>query len=119
MATVGRPNRLNDDSFCDLIAAKLAEGISVRALAKDPMVNASESTDSTWKRDPRIKARLTKLINQRVQEVTRRVDWEISNRLQDASGLSMRELLDIRREFLNGALRDRSEEHTPEPQAHS
>lgn len=105
----GRPSRLEDPDFCDLVAEHLASGLTCEEISRDPLVGASAGSIRTWRRDPRIKARLGKLINERVQEVTRRVDAEIARRLGDADALTTRELIDIRREFLNGQLREETE----------
>lgn len=66
-------------------------------------------TITRWRRDPRVKAHAMKLIEDRVLQVTRKVDSEIAQRLEEAEQMSLMELLAIRKEFLGGALRSQTE----------
>lgn len=104
----GRPSRLADPEFALKVAEALAEGLSRDQMCtlfdvKDPM------TITRWKRDPRVKGHLTKIINERVQEVTRKVDSKIAAIL-DRDDLTVQELILIRKEFLGGALRDQTQQ---------
>lgn len=113
MAAAGRPNKLSDPAFAQAVAELLANGLSRQqvmdkleelnlAVVRDPM------TISRWKRDPRVKGILTKLINERVQEVTRKVDSKIAAILEK-DDLTVQELILIRKEYLGGALRAQTE----------
>lgn len=66
-------------------------------------------TVTRWRRDPRVKAIAHKLIDDRVLQITRKVDGVISEKLEHASELTVVELLAIRKEFLGGKLRERTE----------
>jgi hypothetical protein len=70
---------------------------------KDP------ATITRWRRDPRVKTYALKLIEDRVLQVTRKVDGVIAERLEHASDMTITELLAIRKEFLGGALRSQTE----------
>lgn len=70
---------------------------------KDP------DTITRWRRDPRVKVYALKLIEDRILQVTRKVDGVIAERLQHAEDMSIQELLAIRKEFLGGALRQQTE----------
>jgi hypothetical protein len=111
--TAGRPNKLSDPAFAQAVAELLADGLTRQqvmdkleelnlAVVKDPQ------TISRWKRDPRVKGILTKLINERVQEVTRKVDSKIAAILE-RDDLTVQELILIRKEYLGGALRAQTE----------
>lgn len=71
--------------------------------------NVNVDTITRWRRDPRVKAHAFKIIEDRVLQVTRKVDGVIADRLERASEMTITELLSIRKEFLGGALRARTE----------
>lgn len=66
-------------------------------------------TITRWRRDPRVKAYALKIIEDRVLQVTRKVDGVIAERLEHASDMTIVELLAVRKEFLGGALRMQTE----------
>ena len=70
---------------------------------KDP------DTITRWRRDPRVKGHALKIIEDRILQVTRKVDGVIASRLEDADNMTITELLAIRKEFLGGALRAQTE----------
>jgi hypothetical protein len=70
---------------------------------KDP------DTITRWRRDPRVKAYALKIIEDRVLQVTRKVDGIIAARLEQAKDMTIMELLAVRKEFLGGALRSQME----------
>lgn len=105
--SMGRPHALSNPDFCREIAAAFVAGITRSQMAE--MFDVAESTISRWRRDPRIKPHAMKMIEDRVLSVTRKVDSEIEARLQYASDLTVKELLEIRKEFLAGTLRQKME----------
>lgn len=103
----GRPSRLSDPEFAQEVAEALAEGLSRAEMCslfgvKDP------ATITRWKKDPRVKGVLNRLINDRVQEVTRKVDAKIAAILA-RDDLTVQELIMIRKEYLGGSLRAATE----------
>lgn len=66
-------------------------------------------TITRWRRDPRVKAHAMKLIEDRILQVTRKVDAAIQARLEYHEKMTVTELLAIRKEFLGGALRAQTE----------
>lgn len=104
----GRPNPLNDPEFAQKVAEAVAAGSSRTTMCemfgvKDP------DTITRWKRDPRVKVRAFKLIEDRVLDVTRKVDGVIAARLENAKDMTIQELIMIRKEFLGGAARAQTE----------
>jgi len=71
---------------------------------------SSPETITRWRRDPRVKVYALKLIEDRVLQVTRKVDGVIAARLEHASDMTIQELISVRREFLGGALRTQTEQ---------
>lgn len=106
--TVGRPNPLNDPEFAKLVAQAFVDGNSRREMCEMFGVEDPD-TITRWRRDPRVKVYALKLIEDRVLQVTRKVDGVIAARLENAQELTVNELLAIRKEFLGGALRAQHE----------
>lgn len=105
---MARPNPLADHDFAQRVAEMFAAGASRAEMCdafgvKDPM------TITRWRRDPRVKSKALKLIEDRVLQVTRKVDGVIAERLEHASDMTITELLAVRKEFLGGALRAQTE----------
>lgn len=73
------------------------------------MFDVTKHTITRWRRDPRVKAHAFKIIEDRVLQVTRKVDGVLAERLERAEEMTIAELLAIRKEFLGGALRARTE----------
>jgi hypothetical protein len=66
-------------------------------------------TITRWRRDPRVKSYALKIIEDRILQVTRKVDGVIAERLEHAEEMTITELLAVRKEFLGGALRAQTE----------
>lgn len=105
---MGRPHTLADPEKCRQVAEMFVAGCTRPEIA-EVMGITDLDTVTRWRRDPRVKAIAFKLIEDRVLEVTRKVDSVIAQRLQEAENLTMKELLEVRKEFLGGKLRERTE----------
>lgn len=104
---MARPNPLADPDFAKAVAEAFASGASRNDMCalfgvRDP------DTITRWRRDARVKAYALKLIEDRVLQVTRKVDSKIAAILEN-DDLTVTELLAIRKEFLGGALRAQTE----------
>jgi hypothetical protein len=104
----GRPNPLANPAFAREVAEAFVGGLSRREMA-DIFGVKDLDTITRWRRDPRVKAVALKLIEDRILQVTRRVDAVISQRLEKAEDMTVQELVLIRKEFLGGALRAQTE----------
>ena len=104
----GRPNPLADAEFAKAVAEAFVAGQSRQEMC-DLFGVKDRDTITRWRRDPRVKVHAFKLIEDRVLQVTRRVDAVIAERLENATELSIDELIKIRKEFLGGALRAQTE----------
>jgi transposase-like protein len=105
---MARPNPLANPDFAQAVAEMFAAGCSRQQIADEFGVKDLD-TITRWRRDPRVKGRALKIIEDRVLEVTRKVDGVIAARLQNAKDMTIVELLAIRKEFLGGALRSQTE----------
>lgn len=111
---MARPTPLSDPDFAKKVAEAFAAGMSRKQMCELFGVRDVD-TITRWRRDPRVKAHALKIIEDRVLQVTRKVDGVIAERLEHASEMTIQELLSIRKEFLGGALRaqtERADEHT-------
>lgn len=108
MVGMSRPNPLADPEFAKLVAEAFVDGLSRQQMC-DTFGVKDRDTITRWRRDARVKAIASKLIEDRVLQVTRKVDGEISARLENAGNLTVKELIDIRREFLGGQFRKQVE----------
>lgn len=104
----GRPNPLADPNFAKEVGEAFAAGCS-RADMCEMFGVKDKDTITRWRRDPRVKAVALKVIEDRVLQVTRKVDGVIAERLEHASEMTIVELLAVRKEFLGGALRMQTE----------
>lgn len=104
---MARPHTLADPEKCKQVAELFTAGCSRQEIA-DIMGVSDLDTITRWRRDPRVKTIVMKLIEDRVLEVTRKVDAKIAAILQQ-DDLSVKELLAIRKEFLAGSLRAKTE----------
>lgn len=105
---MARPNPLADPAFAKEVAEAFAAGLSRQDMC-DMFGVKDRDTITRWRRDPRVKAYALKIIEDRVLQVTRKVDGVIAERLEHASDMTVMELLAIRKEFLGGALRAQTE----------
>jgi hypothetical protein len=105
---MARPNPLADPAYAKEVAEAFVGGLSRREMA-DIFGVKDLDTITRWRRDPRVKAHALRLIEDRILQVTRRVDAVISQRLEEADKMSVQELVLIRKEFLGGALRQQTE----------
>lgn len=103
----GRPHALADAEYAKQVAALFVAGTSRKEMAET--LGVGEDTIGRWRRDPRVKAHAMKMVEDRVIAITRRVDSAIEARLAHAEKLSIKDLLDIRKEFLGGSLRQQTE----------
>lgn len=105
---MARPNPLADPDFAKKVAEAFVTGLSRQEMA-DMFGVRDLDTITRWRRDARVKAIAFKLIEDRVLQVTRRVDATIAARLESPDQLTTRELLEIRKEYLGGKLREQHE----------
>lgn len=104
---MGRPNPLANPDFAKSVAEAFVAGLSRKEMCELFGVKDTD-TITRWRRDPRVKTYALKLIEDRVLQVTRKVDGKIADILE-RDDLSVMELLAIRKEFLGGALRQQTE----------
>jgi predicted transcriptional regulator len=101
--TQGRPHGLNDPERVKLAAAMFVEGSTRADMAAE--LGVSEWTITQWRKDPRVRAQVTRLVEDRVQRIVGKTDHIIEGRLQNAEEMETELLLRIRKEFLGGAFR--------------
>jgi hypothetical protein len=105
--STGPKPKIADPEFALQVAEAFAAGASRQEMAD--MFDVTRQTITKWRRDPRVKVHAFKIIEDRVLQVTRKVDGAIAERLERCSEMTVTELLAVRKEFLGGALRARTE----------
>lgn len=104
----GRPHALNDPAFARQVAELFVAGLTRQEIADEVGVK-DLATISRWRRDPRVKNIALKITEDRVLQITRKIDSQMESILQNAGDLTVKELLEIRKEYLGGALRTQTE----------
>lgn len=99
----GRPSGLSDPERVKLAAALYVEGATREDMARE--LGVSPWTITQWRKDPRVRAQVSKLVEDRVMRIVGKTDHIIEGRLQDAGKMDTELLLRIRKEFLGGAFR--------------
>lgn len=104
---MARPSPFRDPDFTRAVAQAFVDGLSRKQMCemfgvRDP------HTITAWRRDPRVKVIAHKMIEDRILQITRKVDGKIAYILE-RDDLTVTELLAIRKEFLGGALRGQTE----------
>lgn len=99
----GRISQLNDPEFAQQVAELYAAGTSKKEMAET--LGCYPDTIPRWVRDPRVQAYVTRITQERVNRITRRVDSEMEARLAHVSGWDLQDLLKVRKEYLERALK--------------
>lgn len=99
----GRPSYLDDANNSLRVAEAFVSGMTRKAMAEEFQVN--RNTITRWRRDPRVKAHVSKLTEDRILTITRKVDSEIERRLGHIGNMTVKEILEIRKEYLGGTFR--------------
>lgn len=94
----GRPSRLEDPEFLQLVAECFAAGMSRQEMC-DELDVADKDTITRWRRDARVKAKVMKLIQDRAIQISRKIDSVIEGRLAHTDDMSIEELIKIRKEY--------------------
>jgi len=99
----GRPHFLSDPDNVKLIAEAFAAGAT-----RDQMCELADVKDpgtiTRWRKDPRVKAEVRKILNDRIMRISAKTDSVIEQRLQNAAEMTIDDLIKIRKEFGGSAL---------------
>lgn len=94
---------LNNAASLREIAQDFADGKTRKEMMETHGVS-DPATVTRWRRDPRVKAIVEKLLHDRIVRISSRVDSVIEGRLSQAAEMSTKDLLDIRKEYGGSAL---------------
>jgi transcriptional regulator with XRE-family HTH domain len=106
---MGRPHALADPDYAELVADCFAAGMTREQMC-DILGVADVKTITRWRRDPRVQNRVIELIRDRAVKITLKADAEMMNRMMNAENLTVREIIEIRREFMGDKLRSQTDE---------
>lgn len=100
---MSRVSKLAIPEFAKAVAEAYINGMSRVEMAD--LFEVHKDTITDWTSDPRVQAHAAKFALERVNRITRRIDTEIENRLQDTDDMDTEVLLKIRKEFLDRSLK--------------
>jgi hypothetical protein len=96
----GRPSLLDNPDFVKQLAQDYAEGRSRKDMAE--AYNCTLWNITQWRKDPRVRAHTLKFMEERTVRVVSKTDAILEGRLSQPEKLSVKELLEIRKEFRGG-----------------
>lgn len=97
---MSRPSKMDDPDLRKTFAEAWVQGATREELAHIFGVSPNSLyTITLWSRDPRVKAIAATIAQDRMLNIVRKTDSSLQARLRNADELSVRELLDIRKEF--------------------
>lgn len=104
---MGMTNTLDRvDGLRDRVAELWADGYSNKAIAEAVHREFSEIEDVpvkntiiNWRHDEQVKNKIHALMRERISRIVRRTDSELANRLENASELTVEEIIKIRKEI--------------------
>lgn len=101
---MARTSKISDPNVAKAVAIAYIEGMSRQEMADEFGVKDLD-TITAWCRDPRVKAHAAKFAQERVLRITRKVDSEMERRMQDLKDMDVEQILKIRKEYLDRALK--------------
>lgn len=99
----GRNSRLKNADFCKSIAEAYITGMSRAEMAEH--FDAHKDTITVWCSDPRVQAHAGRLALERINRITRKIDGEMEARLAKVDGWDIEQLLKVRKEYLERAMK--------------
>jgi hypothetical protein len=99
-------SRIDDPGYAEAVAELLATGATYKEVAAALEDGTHHDTVRKWSRHPKVQAHLSRLREERVNRVTRKLDSVIEGRLSDPEALrsmDMKDLVALRRELLGPA----------------
>jgi hypothetical protein len=108
----GPKSHLDDKGFCESLARLLVDGKSRDEIAD--ILGCNRYSITKWRKDPRVKAPMLRLAQERTLRVTRLTDSILEGRLSRPEDLTVKELLAIRSAFSGSDLFKKSQEQSDE-----
>ncbi len=96
-------SRIDDPGYAESVAELLAQGLTHQEVADGLGDGTHKDTIKRWVRNPKVQAHLSRLREERVNRITRRLDQIIEGRLSDKTALGemdIKDLVALRRELL-------------------
>lgn len=100
---MARTSKLANPDFAKAVAEAYIDGMSRGEMAE--IFGAHKDTITDWTRDPRVQAHAARMAQERVLRITRKIDAEIENRLDNIGDMDEELLIKLRKEFLDRSLK--------------
>lgn len=94
----GQKSRLSDPEVAKAVAEAYINGVSRTEMAE--IFGVHKDTITIWTRDPRVLAHGGRFAQERVARISRLIDKEVEERLEDIDELDIEQLLKIRKEYI-------------------
>lgn len=100
---MGKVSRLDNPEFAKSVAEAYIKGMARPEMAE--LFEVHKDTITVWTQDPRVQAHAGRLALERVNRITRKIDGEMEARMAHVSDWEIDELLKVRKEYLDRALK--------------
>lgn len=109
----GRPHFLDQPGSAEAVAFAWIDGKTRQEMCEQ--FDVTPHTITRWTQDPRVKAKATQFARDRILRVVRKTDNAIEERLRNVSEMTVKDILDVRKEFIHGpGFQEEGESTTPE-----
>lgn len=96
-------SKISDPVFAKLVAEAFMDGCSRKEMGE--VFGVHPDTIGIWTKDVRVQTHATRMAQERVNRITRKIDKVMEGRLQDSEKMDTETLLKIRKEYLAQALK--------------
>lgn len=99
----GRNSRLDNSDFAKLVAEHYVAGTAYDEMSEE--LSCHKDTIRVWIKDPRVQAHARQISAERSLRISRKIDGEIEKRLADISDWDLKDIVMIRKEYLDRPLK--------------
>lgn len=100
---MARTSRLENADYAKTVAEAYNNGMSHNDMADE--FGVTPHTIGSWVRDPRVQAHAARFAQERINRITRKIDSEIEERLDEVKDMDIEVMLKVRKEFLDRAMK--------------
>ena len=106
---MGRPHHLADPEYAERVADCFVAGMTREEICeavgiKDP------GTVTAWRKDPRVSNLVAQKLRDQTMKIVLKVDAEMMKRFREPENLTVKEMIEIRREYAGDKLRQQMED---------
>lgn len=95
---MSQKGKLSNPEYAKAVAEAYINGVSRKEMAE--IFGVHKDTITIWVRDPRVLAHGGRFAQERVSRISRLIDKEVEERLEDIDEIGIEQLLKIRKEYI-------------------